>query len=144
MVSFTPEQIFRERLIREDGPVCYFRPKGIEPVRFGACVGKIEAHHLIPRRRLRRLAADLGLPVEVLVADYRNGVMCCQRHHRRLPGETGTPRRIKLKILDLPHRFIEFVDQFGLWIEAERIYVRAPGHSPPRGGRAHTSRYEPA
>jgi hypothetical protein len=135
-VNVTAEEIFRRRLLDEDGGVCYFRPPGIGPIRYGACVGPVEAHHLIPRRRLRRIAADLGVPLPVLIADYRNGVLACRRHHRRLPGETGAPRRIELKILELPYRFREFLSQFELWHEAERIYVRPPGHSR---GREHAS-----
>ena len=115
----TPEQRHRQGVAERDGLTCWIEDE--------TCSGRTQADHLIPRQtlaRLHRLAHPtrssyvppiargmIGIPVDVLISDPRNGRMLCSaRHHLRKDLLTRD---------DLPGEFFEFVEQFGLawWLD---------------------------
>lgn len=89
----TPGARHRQGVFQRDGAKCCMES--------AACEGRLEAHHIISRQRLRfaREAARTALSsgrevtperkhlheqsIEDLIADPRNGVVVCERHHKR-------------------------------------------------------------
>jgi hypothetical protein len=56
----------------------------------GGCDGYSQAHHVYPKRLLKALAARHGYDVDEMVADWRNGMLLCVRHHHQV--EVGRER----------------------------------------------------
>lgn len=102
----------------------------------GGCAGPIDAHHVLPQRRIKQafpfggaLAAGYVLPVraleavdpsvavslDALLADARNGVPVCRRHHDRIES-----RRERLPRSLAPEDFDVFLATIGMGWWAER------------------------
>ena len=100
--KITPEMLHRERVLWEAAesdhwgePSCFF---AVEP---GNCSGRLQAAHLIPRQRLRKHVPKWK--VKQAIADHRNGIVLCERHHGLLDR----------KLLELPREKLpESVEAF--------------------------------
>lgn len=65
----------RAGVLLRDGQHCVLE-------RLGACRGGLQAHHVVPRQRLRiAFSAAPEWALELAVADSRNGLMLCEKHH---------------------------------------------------------------
>lgn len=136
--EFSPTYVMRakleERFHRRRTKIRCFLRGGY----FGPCSGSgshLQAHHLIPQQELVRLhaAGKFGdTPLSVILSDDRNGILVCEHHHKLLDGQTGRAR-LRPRLVDLPARFREFLEQFDLWDDAIARYVRPPGHSKAHG-----------
>jgi hypothetical protein len=90
----------------------------------GECDGRLHAHHIYPKRLLKALAGG-SANVEAFVAahaiaDARNGVLLCDRHHHRV--ENGLERFDRG---DMPTRLAGFeVAYDGITAWWPRIYQR--------------------
>lgn len=95
---------------------------------FGPCEGVIEAHHVIPKRRLRNLPKP-HYPTTLkhqMAADPRNGVPVCQRHHHLL-----TVRARLLPREALPQEVWEFAAEHAIEWALDREIPSAPVLSVP-------------
>lgn len=93
------------------------------------CDGRVEAHHIITRQTLRRLA-ELGLltgELELALGDDRNGLALCASHHHRV--ERGS---ITLTRDDLPEVVEGFAEDYGCAAELDAKYgtSRRPDERP--------------
>lgn len=96
----SPEQIHRARVLLRDGMVCALE-------RTGQCVGvELAAHHIIPRQVLRRELPE-GWPLAHAIADERNGMMLCQKHH-------DWPGALVWSDVPDPRGLLDFAEQYNL------------------------------
>lgn len=85
----------------------------------GGCDGRLHAHHVYPKRLLKALSGRLGFSVGPAIADARNGVLLCDRHHHRV--ENGLERFDRG---DMPTRLSAFELDYEIEHWWPRIYQR--------------------
>lgn len=125
MKAPSPKARHRAGVMKRWGEVCYARAKG-------GCAGRIEAAHWIATQRLaaiqtnariairngrevsdpRRLLVDM--PLTGLIADDRNGVPLCMRHHASFDKRNGQEL-----VLMPPGEVREFAEEYDLDDELE-------------------------
>lgn len=98
------------------------------------CAGPLDAHHVLPKQRIKRefpsgatvgpdgvlrpvrAVEDAEVTLDALLADARNGVPVCRRHHDLLEG-----RRVRLPRRTLDGDFPAFLATLGLgWWEEKQ------------------------
>ena len=93
----------------------------------GGCEGEIEAHHLIPKQRIKHLPRAMFDPKQkrAMIRDDRNGIPLCHKHHHQV-----TVRFIYLPPEAVPpetHEFaIEHRLEWALEAEVPGLKVQAP------------------
>lgn len=106
-----PSVRFWSRVTNDGRARCAFATPG-RP--YGQCSGIIEAHHVIPKQRIKR--AIWSEPErEQAVWDPRNGMPVCQKHHHQI-----TVARIQVPKELVPAQTILFARQHGLEWSLER------------------------
>ena len=113
----TPEQRHREKVFWNacesdhfGEPSCYLASV------VGGCSGRLEAAHLVPRQRLRK-----HVPAEQLdeaIADERNGIVLCHRHHSQM--DSKLKQFFTRKVL--PPSVEKFAEEYGLGWSLGRDY----------------------
>lgn len=98
----SPTQRFWYAVTNEGRAPCRFA-KG-----YGRCDGPLDAHHLIPKQRIKREFRHDDRLVD-LIADPRNGIAVCRRHHDMLEG-----RKLRMLRVELPAGLEEFAVEVGM------------------------------
>lgn len=115
-MTLTPGQRFYEGLYRRGGQMveCSLEHRDTP------CDGRVQAHHIYPKRLLKAIAGRHGYDVDELVADWRNGIYLCTRHHHQVEiGRERFDRGDMPCVLEAFERDYPALD--GLW---PRIYQR--------------------
>jgi hypothetical protein len=122
----TPKQAHREGVMRRFDGRCFYADLEKHP-----CAGRLQAHHVIPVQRLRHEHSIkawsrtdhplLAVTLDELVADPRNGVPLCERHHKAWHDGTRRPLREQL-----PAEVEAFAAEFWLTFSLDYDFGPAP------------------
>lgn len=95
---------------------------------YGKCDGPLEAHHIIPKQRIKHLPRAKWETAEkrVMLADPRNGVMLCRQHHHLL---TVRSKLIPAELIR--DETWEFAREYGLEWALDREINRIPAARAP-------------
>lgn len=129
-------EAFFEAIAHMDGYRCFVHHLLLKREEEGAdfplglllCEGVMDAHHLLPKQRLKQEFSSNGtlygggpdVRLGDVLSDPRNGILACRRHH-----DLVERRLVVVRAADLPQRFSAFCADYGLEGWQSRYYGEA-------------------